>query len=376
VITFGDNDTFPLWYVQEVEGFRTDVRVLNHMLASGYWYVHQMFKKVYDSDPLPFTLSYEQYENGVNNYIPVVEHPSLKDKPTELRDLITFVASEDEGSKLPLTGNRKINYFPAKKVRLTVDSAKCVDNGIVPLELADKIVPYIEWEIRQNALYKNDLMVLDFLATSNWERALYLANPSSLNEIMGIDRFIHQVGMVYKFMPVPATNYISGIGGVSADKSYEILKDCVWGNLQDPDVHVDRESYRNSRLPRQNFLRTAEALIIEGEAEKAVELIDTCLYFFPDDKIRYDVLMIPFAELYYNAGEIEKGNAVSSRLLDIFGDDMRYYGSLDTEFANTYYREEIQRNLSYIDRLREVTEDNGQADLSERAETILNLYLQ
>jgi hypothetical protein len=375
LITFGDNDTFPLWYVQEVEGFRTDVRVLNHMLASGYWYVHQMFKKVYDSDPLPLTLSYDQYENGVNNYIPVVEHPSLKDKYTELMDLISFVASEDDGSKLSLTGNRKINYFPAKRVRLTVDSARCVQNGIVPPELADKIVPFIEWEIRQNALYKNDLMVLDFLATSNWERPLYLANPSSLNEIMGIDRFIHQEGMVYKFMPVLATNYISGIGGVGAERSYEILTECKWGNLNDPKVNVDRESYRNSRLPRQNFLRTAEALLVAGETEKAVELIDTCLYFFPDNKIRYDVLMIPFAELYYNAGEVEKGNAVTGRLLDIFGDDIRYYGSLGNEFVNDYYREDLQRKLSYTDRLREVADENGQAELADRAKSILNLYL-
>jgi hypothetical protein len=343
------------------------------MLASGYWYVHQMFKKVYDSDPLPFTLSYEQYENGVNNYVPVVEHPSLKDKYTELQDLIEFVANEDDGSKLAITGNRKINYFPTKKVRLTVDSAKCVENGIVPPELAHRIVPYIEWQVRQNALYKNDLMVLDFLATNNWERALYIANPSSLNDILGIDQYIHQEGMVYKFMPVRATNYITGIGGVSSDKSYEILSECVWGNLNDPTVNVDRESFRNSRLPRQNFLRTAEALMIEGKDKEAVAMLDTCLYYFPDSQIRFDVLMIPFAELYYTAGEIEKGNKITSRLLDIFGDDIRYWSSLGNDFIATYYMEDFQRTRSFIDRLREVARDNGQDELAERAETILSL---
>jgi hypothetical protein len=346
------------------------------MLASGYWYVHQMFKKVYESDPLPFTLSYKQYENGVNNYIPVMEHPSLKDQYTELDKLIAFVADEDDGSKLSITGNRKINYFPTRKVRLIVDSAKCVDNGIVPIELADQIVPYIDWEIRQNALYKNDLMVLDFLATSNWERALYLANPNSLNEIMGIDRYIHQEGMVYKFMPVRTTNYISGIGGVNADKSYDILINCEWGNLQAPGVVVDRESFRNSRLPRQNFLRTAEALLLEGEKEKAVALLDTCLYYFPDEKIRFDLLLVPFAELYYSAGEIEKGNAITSRLLDIFGDDIRYYTSLPNDFVNTYYRDDLQRNLSYIDRLMMIANENGQEELAQRAESFLSLFTQ
>ena len=374
LVTFGDNDTFPLWYVQEVEEFRTDVRVVNHMLASGYWYVHQMFKKVYDSDPLPFTLSYEQYENGVNNYVPVMEHPSLENKYTELKELIQFVANEDDRTKLSIGGGRKINYFPAKKVRLTVDSAKCVDNGIVPPELADRIVPYIEWEIRQNALYKNDLMVLDFLATSDWERALYVANPSSLNEIFGADRFIHQEGMVYKFMPVRTTNFISGIGGVNAAESYDILMGCTWGNLNHPDVTVDRESYRNSRLPRQNFLRTAESLLNAGETEKAVALLDTCLYYFPDSKITYDVLMIPFAELYYAADEVEKGNAVAGRLLDIFGDNVRYYTSLDDAFSVTYYQQDFQRNMSFINRIMEMAIENGQQELAQRAETLMNLY--
>ena len=188
LLTFGDNDTFPLWYVQEVENYRTDVRVLNHMLASGYWYVQQMFSKAYDSDPLPFTLKKEQYNNGVNNYIPIYEHPSLEGKYTELSDLINFVAADDDRSKLSVGDGTKVNYFPSRKIRLTVDAKKCVANGIVPLELADKIVPYIDWEITQNALYKNDLAVLDFLATNNWERALYTANPSSITGFLNVDK--------------------------------------------------------------------------------------------------------------------------------------------------------------------------------------------
>jgi tetratricopeptide (TPR) repeat protein len=310
----------------------------------------------------------------VNNYLPVYEHPSLANKSTELIDLIRFVANEDDRTKMPISGNRKINYFPAKKVRLTVDSAKCVDNGIVPRELADKIVPYIDWEIRQNALFKNDLMVLDFLASSNWERALYLANPSSLNEILGIDRYIHQEGMVYKFMPVSSDDYITGIGGVNAEKSYDILLDCSWGGLNRPDVTVDRESYRNSRLPRQNFLRTAEALMKDGQIDKAVAVLDTCLYYFPDNKIRFDVLLIPFAELYYSAGEIQKANQVVERLVEIFGDDLRYYSSLDPGFARTYYNNDFQRTMSFMDRLIEMAGENDQKELQEKAENIFILY--
>jgi len=374
LITFGDNDTFPLWYVQEVEGYRTDVRVVNHMLASGHWYVQQMFSKLYDSDPLPFMLKKEQYDNGINNYIPIYEHPSLEDKYTELSELIGFVALDDDRSKISVSGGKKINYFPSRKVRLTVDARKCIENGIVPREMADKIVPYIEWEIKQNALFKNDLAVLDFIASINWERSIYTANPSSLTNILGIDQYMHQEGMVYKFMPVKADNYYQGIGGVNPDKTYEIFTNCRWGNLNDPNVTVDRESSRNSRLPRQNYLRAAETFVMRGEKEKAVKLLDTCQYFFPDSKIPYDLMMIPFADVYYNAGEIEKGNAIVSRLIEIFSDDLRYYKTLKASFVKKYHMDAIDRNMRVMRNLSQMAKANGQDDLATRAEDAVTAF--
>ncbi len=374
LITFGDNDTFPLWYAQEVEGFRTDVRVLNHMLASGHWYVHQMFTKAYDSDPLPFTLSWAQYDNGINNYIPIYEHPSLENKYTELSDLIKFVAMDNDRSKISVSGGKKINYLPTRKVRLTVDAKKCVENGIVPKELADKIVPYIDWEIKQNALYKNDLALLDFLATDNWERSIYTANPSSLDGILDIDEYLHQEGMVYKFMPVKAENYYKGIGGVNPDKTYEVFTNCSWGNLNNPKVTVDRESYRNVRLPRQNYLRAAETFLMRGDKQKAVALLDTCIYFFPDSKIQYDMMMIPFAEIYYGADQVEKANAVVSRLIDIYSDDLRYYKSLDPSFTQKYYSAAEDRAVRILMNLSQLTKQYKQNDIAARVDDLVARY--
>ena len=374
LITFGDNDTFPLWYVQEVEGYRTDVRVFNHMLASGHWYIQQMFQKMYDSDPLPFTLKKEQYDNGVNNYVPIYEHPSLADKYTELSELMGFVALNDDRSQISVADGKKMNYFPTKKVRITVDAKKCVENGIVPREMADKIVPYIDWEIKQNALYKNDLALLDIIATINWDRAIYTANPSSLTNILGIDQYWHQQGMVYKFMPVKADNYYQGLGGVDPDKTYEIFTNCKWGNLNDPSVTVDRESNRNSRLPRQNYLRAAETFLSRGEKAKAIKLLDTCQYFFPDSKLRYDLMMIPFADVYYGSGAIEKGNAIVSRLIDIFADDLRYYKTVDPGFVEKYYSDAVDKDLRILRSLSQMAKENHQDDLMAKADEALAKY--
>ena len=374
LITFGDNDTFPLWYVQEVENYRTDVRTLNHMLASGYWYAQQMFSRIYDSEALPLTLSREQYQNGVNNYVPIIEAASLADKYTELIELIRFVANEDDRTKVPLSGGRKYNYLPTRKVRLTVDSAKCVENGIVPAEMADRIVPYIEWEIKQNALFKNDLLVLDYLATSNWERALYFANPSSLLGIMGFDEYLHQEGMVYKFMPVKSKNFYQQIGGVNEQKTFEIFTQCQWGNLNDPRVTIDRESMRNSRLPRQNYLRAAEVFRREGDNEKAIALLDTCLYFFPAAKFPYDALMMPFAEVYYAAGASEKANYVMNEMVSYYSDDLRYYSLLEPALAEAYYSSEYQRAQAIMNRLGQIARANKEPELGSRIDSLANMY--
>ena len=370
LITNGDNDTFPLWYVQEVEDYRTDVRVVNYMLSSGYWYVHQLGRKIYDSEPLRFKLTPEQYEKGRNQYIMYVDRGV--EGHVELKDLIDFIASDDDRTKIPLTTGEKINYIPTKKLRLTVDSAKCVDNGIVPLEMAHLIVPYIEWEVRQNALYKNDLMLFDFLSSNNWERPLYFANPNSMEKVLDIDEYCHLEGNVYKFMPVKAKDFIPGLGGINSDKSYDIVVNKFkWGNLNDPSVTVDRESYRHARILKQNLLRIAQTLITEGKPDEAATVMDTCLYYFPYEKIHYDIIMMPFIEIYYDAGRQETANEEVRKMLKTCDEQLTYILALDPVFADAYYSTEIQQNMAILQRMTEVTLKNGEEELSVEVEAIL-----
>ncbi len=374
LITNGDNDTFPLWYVQEVEGFRTDVRVVNYMLSSGYWYVHQLGKKVYDAPPLKFTLTPDQYEKGRNQYIMYVDRGITGH--VEVKELIDFIASDDERTKMPLNSGETINYMPVKKLRLTVDSAKCVDNGIVPREMAHLIVPYIEWEVRQGALYKNDLMLLDFLANNDWERPLYFANPSSLKKVFDVDEYCHLEGSVYKFMPVRAKDHIPGLGGINADKSYDVyMNDYSWGNLNDPSVTVDRESYRHARIQKQNFLRVAQTLLSEGKPDKAAAVLDSCLYYFPHDKIHYDIIQMPMIEIYYDAGHIETANKELLLMTKVCDEQLTYFLSLDVDFADTFYSKEMQQNIAVLQRMSEVARQNGQDELAADVETILQTHM-
>ncbi|MEA3478952.1 MAG: hypothetical protein U9R60_12275, partial [Bacteroidota bacterium] len=266
---------------------------------------------------------------------------------------------------------------PTKKLKLTIDSATVVNNGIVPPELAAQIVPEIKWTIRQNALYKNDLMFLDFLATSNWSRPIYFANPSSMSKIFNVDKYCHLEGFVYRFMPVRAKEYIAGIGGVASDVSYDILMNkCDWGNLGDPSVIIDRETYRNSRMPKQNFLRLAQALLNEGKSDSAIAVLDKSQEIFPPEKFHYDLLMLPFAEVYYRAGATEKGNEVVQRMFDLYSDDLRYYFSLDAAFTDTYYKEQVQQAFGVVQRLGQIAKENGQTELGNAIDSTLYQQLE
>jgi hypothetical protein len=361
LFTNGDNDTFPLWYVQEVEGFRTDMRVVNYMLSSGDWYVHQLGKKVYESEKLPLTLTPDQYNKGINEYVPVVERIQGR---RELKEVIDFIANESTQTQLPLQSGDRINYVPTKKLKLTIDKEAVIKSGTVPESMHHLIVDEITWDISQSALYKNDLMLLDLIATNNWERPIYFANPNSVSKVLDVDEYCHMEGVVYRFMPVKAKEYYKNLGGVYPEGSYDLLVNkAKWGNLNDPDVTVDRESYRNSTMVKQSYMRLAQALMNEGKADSAVVVLDKSLEFFPHDKITFDYFMLPWAEIYFEAGAKDKAVSMVRTLSERYLEDLAYYSSLPDKFA-AYYDQSSQEALAVLQRLSQMASENDETELA------------
>jgi hypothetical protein len=334
LITFGDNDTFSLWYIQDVEDVRTDVRVANHMLASGDWYVHQLARKVNDSPPLPFTITNEQYGRGANDVVYFWDR-GLPDH-RELRELINFVANDADHTKITL-GGRRMNYIPTKNIKMTIDREAVLANGIVPEHMAEQIENELTWEIGQNFIYRNDLMMLDFLATSNFTRPLYVTSPSGILDALNLDQYLHLEGFVYKLMPVKAAHYIRGMGGVNVEATYDALMNkAKWGNINDPNVSIDRESMRNSMFPRQNFMRLAQALLDDNRIDSAVAVADRFIEVFPNEKFPYDRFTTPFTEVYYEAGLFEKGNEVIRTIASNYMADIAYYDAQRSSVRAVY----------------------------------------
>ena len=376
LITNGDNDTFPLWYDQEVEGIRTDVRVVNFMLASGAWYIDQLYQKMYESNPLPFTLKRKQYGAGQNDIIPFYDIGV--NGYVNLKDVIDFIRSDDPQTFLTLQNGTKIKFIPSRKVKLAVDKEACIRNGIVPEHLKDKMVDTIYWTIRGNQLYKNDIMLLDFVASNNWTRPLYFASPSSVSHVFNVEKFCSVTGFVYKFMPLPAdsADYIQGMGGIDALTSYDILMNkCKWGQLSDPNVYIDPESLNNSVRPKTNAMRVAQSLVNMHKKKEAVMLLNSYLNNFPDSKITYDMYMLPFAEVYYHAGDTVKANQIMRRVSQVLSQNVDYYMSYNPSYRQ-YFQNDINTNMGILRRISMIATDNRQVKLAAEMDSLFKRKLK
>ena len=375
IFTRGDNDTFPLWYVQEVEGYRTDVRVCNFMLSSGYWYVHQMGRKIYNSEKLPLSLTPAQYDNGIHENVKIED---VFEGPVELKDVIDFVRSDNPRTKATTMGGEKVDYFPTRKLKLTVDKEKVVANGIVPESMKDEIVDEIVWTISDKVDYltKNELMLLDFMATNNWERCVYFTSLSDISNVLGIDKYLHQQGLSHRFMPVLAPDYYKNAGGVFIDGSYDLLvNDSRWGRLNEPDVTVDPESTRNISFVKMAYMRLAQSLVNREKYEEAITVMDKCQYFFPDEKIPYGYYYEGyFPELYYRAGAMEKGDEVLLKIAANSTDELRYFKTLKPKFIE-YYADDVHDALSLVNTMADCAKRNKRYDIQKELDQVVNDYL-
>ncbi|MBU1717972.1 MAG: DUF2723 domain-containing protein [Bacteroidetes bacterium] len=374
LFTNGDNDTFPLWYAQEVEGVRTDVRVCNLSLLNTDWYIDQMKRKAYDSEPVPFSMTRDQYKQGTRDYVIVYENKNLQDY-VDLKEIMDFVKSDNPATKLPLQGGPR-EYFPTRKFRIPVDTAKVIANGTVSADQVDNVVKNVDWEITDNALMKNHLMVLDLLAHFKWDRPVYFAITTGNDAYIGLENYFQLEGLAYRLIPVKDTINDGQIGIINTSIMYDnLMNKFKWGNMNNPSVYLDETNMRMTMNFRNNFSRLADALTREGKKDSALSVLNKCMEVMPDEAVPYNFFMLPITEQYYRLEKPEVANQIATRLVEIYDIELNYYFSLDRK----YFAEvdiEAQRALSVLQRLALITRTYKQDDLNKVVEDVFGRHYE
>lgn len=336
LFTIGDNDTFPLWYMQEIEGYRTDIRIVNTSLFMTDWYIDQMKMKTHNSEPIPSSFKRDQYKGSTRDYSLFVERT---EEPLLLSELLKFVALDDERAKITLDSGNKVNYFPSKKVIIPIDKKTIIQNKVVHPKYYDSIVPQIEFTIKDKALYKNRLMMLDIVNENNWKRPIYFSGGSfGEDDYIWMKDYLQLDGMCFKLVPLKTPTDDPNpmrMGSIDADKMYEIVMKWDWGNSGNPKIYHDPETRKNSITYRTNLARLMETLIIEGKKEKAEKVIDLAMAKMPIAYFEYYSMVEPFAMGYYEVGKKEKARKVVAELIQKYQESLTFYSGY--KLAEQYY---------------------------------------
>lgn len=351
LFTNGDNDTFPLWYAQEVEGIRTDVRVVNLSYLGADWYIEQMQRRAYESAPLPISLTKDKYATGNRDITYIVNRIS---EPKDIKDVLDWVASDDPRTKTLPNINEKVDYIPTRKFVIPVDTAKVLSNGTVSRELADKIEKQMIWELPQSIRYltKNHLIIFDMLATNQWERPIYYAITVSPENFLNLDRYFQVHGLAYRIIPVKSEDNIYGRGGIDTKIMFDnYVNKFKWGGIENHNVYLDENVTGMYTNFRNNFGRLAMALISENKKDSAKIVLDKCIKLLPDEKIPYNAFCLPIAEGYLKIGDTIAAQNVINTLKENVYDELEYYSSLGDKYSG-YLMYEKQIAFYVLDEIR------------------------
>ena len=370
IFTNGDNDTFPLWYAQEVEGIRTDIRVVNLSLFNTDWYIDQMKRAAYDAAPIPSSLTWDKYKQGTRDYIIIKDNNKGY---VEVADVVNFIASDNDKTKGFTRNGEKSDYCPTKKLKLTINKEDVISKGVVPESYRERIVDEVKWELKGNGFSKNEMMVLDILANFKWERPIYFAITVGSGNFMGLEKYFQLEGLAYRFVPYIAQSTDGQTGEIATDIMFEnLVNKFKWGNMQDTSIYLDETNMRMTMNFRNNFARLADALIKEEKFEKAEIVLDKCIDIMPNEAIPFNYFNLPLAEAYYKIGKVEKARNVMSILMDIYFDEIDYYNSIDEKILNKMQRE-YQIANQIISNMYSLT---TQYEDKEYKEKIISLYDQ
>jgi hypothetical protein len=367
LFTYGDNDTYPLWYIQEVENVRPDVRIVNLSLLGTDWYIQQMKTKMNTSAPLPLTMPDDKYKTGVRD---VIYYNDAKIPGSlELKDVFDFITSDNKQAKAQFQNGDEVNYLPTKNFKLTVNADEVIKNNVVTADKKDRITPVMEFTYPGNYVTKDNLALLDILAHNNWKRPIYFTTTVPNENMIGMDRYMYNEGFAYHLLPLKPDTAMAPLETTNTLTMYNnVMNKFKWGNMKTAD-YLDHESLTMFYpLIIHTYLNLAQNLSKEGHVDLAKNALHKYMEVMPAiiPVTEAAVRKYYLSEVAYRVSENDIADKTVSQLDDYITNSLNYNYTLFKDGKTDLRNNDIQFALSLLNGLIGLTKQFNHTGLSTK----------
>ncbi|WEA02428.1 DUF2723 domain-containing protein [Mucilaginibacter sp. SJ] len=376
LFTYGDNDTYSLWYDQEVEGIRPDVRIVNLSLFTGDWYIRQMQKKMNSSEPLPITMPFDKYKEGVRDVIYFNDQklPGYQD----IKEVFDFITSDDKATQVQYQSGEYGNYLPTKNLKVTINPDEVIANGVVKADQKDKLATAMEWKYTSNYVTKENLAMFDILAHNHWKRPICFTTTIGNENLIGLQPYLYKEGFTYHLIPFkPDTALHDQLSKTNTDVMYDnVMNKFKFGKFKTA-KYLDHES-TSMFYPVMvtTFLDLAQNLVQEGKNDKALKVIQKYDAELPDIYPYVDVAgrKLYLTQLAYQLHDVVLGNKLAGNIDNYLTDQLDYNAYLLSQDVNSINGRDVQIGMQVLNGLVQFTKDNHQTALAAKFENQLKGY--
>lgn len=382
LFTFGDNDTYPLWYMQEVEGFRTDVRIINMSLLGIDWYIDQLNYRINDAMPVPMIWKKDDFVGDRRNYMRYVKSPQIpSDKYFNLKEICDFMISDNPDAKVQLSDGSRENFMPAKNFFIPpMTKEELVAKGLVDAKDTARISTDMRFTFPKDIAYKDDLATINIIAAianQGWDRPIYFSGGLPGDNYIGMDDYMRLEGVVYRLMPYKMQNIapplMGEMGSVDADKCYDLFVNKFdWGNADRNNVYFDEKNRLMFAAYRINSSRIAIELDAMGKHDEAKAVLDKVRKGISENAYQYDATAYYMAIGYYTIGEKGEGREMALKLAKNSADEVNYYLTLKDD-GKAAMQNEVRRSLQIVGSLSATAKQYGDEKTAKELEEQLSL---
>jgi hypothetical protein len=366
LFTYGDNDTYPLWYAQEVENIRPDIRLVNLSLFDTDWYINGMKRKMNESEPLPITMKESQYVQGVRDVMYYQDYKIAGS--VELKSILEVLLSDNDEDKVQVTETTKENFIPTKNFHITVNKEDVLKTGTVNPADADKIAPIMQWTFNKGYVTKGTLAMFDILAHNNWKRPIYFASTVPSDQYNGLDNYLYNEGLALRLLPLNPDTTASRTEMVNAPVLYNnVMNKFKWGNIKDA-RYLDPQSADDISIFANVWNNTVTGMLKEGKMAEAKQAANKYLEVMPEKFYGMRSMMGTYfmAENFYTLGETAKANAIVTRCADYIQKELTYLADVSDSKNRLVGMQNVRLGMSFLNQMANTAAQHKQMPLAEK----------